>query len=96
MYRRRQPPELAWQELIGQAVILCQREGLGLLVVDTFQRWAGMERDNDAPETLAAITALERAAETGLAVLVNTTTARPAASMAMKSPARSRSRQAWT
>ena len=70
MFRRRQPPELSWHELVDQAVILCQEEGLGLLVIDTFARWAGMERDNDAPETLAAITALERAAEAGLAVLI--------------------------
>jgi hypothetical protein len=71
MYRRRQPAELDWHHLIDEAVTLCQRESIGLLVIDTFQRWAGMERDNDAPETLAAITALERAAESGLAVLVN-------------------------
>lgn len=71
MFRRRQPPELSWLELIEQATILCQREGLGLLVIDTFQRWAGMTKDNDAPETLAAVTALERAAEAGLAVLIN-------------------------
>jgi len=71
MFRRRQPPELSWHELVEQAVILCHEESLGLLVIDTFQRWAGMEKDNDAPETLAAVTALERAAETGLAVLIN-------------------------
>ncbi len=71
MFRRRQPGELGWQELVDQAVVLAREESLGLLVIDTFARWARMERDNDAPETLAAITALERAAEAGLAVLVN-------------------------
>ncbi len=71
MYRRRQPPELTWQELIEQAVIRCQREGLGVLIVDTFQSWAQFTRDNDMPEVRAAISALERAAESGLAVLVN-------------------------
>jgi hypothetical protein len=66
----KQPPSLEWDELIDNAIETCKEHKLDLLVVDTFARWAAFERDNDAPEILRAMRAIDRAKTAGLAVLI--------------------------
>lgn len=66
----KQDPSRAWDEQIDAAVTTCLKENLDLLVVDTFARWVAFERDNDAPEILRAMSAIDRAKNAGLAVLI--------------------------
>jgi predicted ATP-dependent serine protease len=68
--RRQQALESSWASVVYQATIHCHREGLGVLVVDTFSEWARIGNENEAGEILAAIGALQTAADTGLAVVV--------------------------
>ena len=70
MFRWKQPPDLDWPELIGQAVTACLEHGCELLVIDTWARWASMQHDHDAPEILRALEPLNRAAQAGLAILI--------------------------
>ena len=68
--RRQQALEESWATTIYQAIIHCHRNGLGVLVVDTFSEWARIVNENDAGEVLAAVGALQYAADAGLAVIV--------------------------
>lgn len=61
-----------WAQVAGEALELCGRIGAGLLVTDTLPQFAGLRGDaeNDAGAALQAIEPLQRAAATGLAVVV--------------------------
>jgi hypothetical protein len=66
----KQHPSLGWDAKIDDAIETCLESKLDLLVVDTFARWASFERDNDSPEILRAMSAIDRAKSAGLAVLI--------------------------
>ena len=68
--RRQQALEKSWAAVVHEAIVYCHRKGLGVLVVDTFSEWARIGNENEAGEILAAIGALQVAADTGLAVVV--------------------------
>jgi hypothetical protein len=68
--RAQQALDVPWPDVVGQSVTYCREHVLGLLVVDTFSRWAGIEKENDAGAVLAAVAPLEEAAAAGLAVCV--------------------------
>ena len=63
----------SWPEIVGQAVAYCHKHGLGLLVVDPWDRWTGLKGDAEksAGPIIEALDPLLRAADTDLAVLVN-------------------------
>jgi hypothetical protein len=63
---------VAWEEIVAEAVERCHAEGLQVLVVDTFDKWAGLRGDaeNSAGVVLTAVQPLLDAASTGLGVLV--------------------------
>jgi AAA domain len=68
--RRQQALEKSWAGVVYEAIVYCHQKGLGVLVVDTFSEWARIGNENEAGEILAAIGALQMAADTGLAVVV--------------------------
>lgn len=61
-----------WPEIVAQAVGYCQAHELGVLVVDTWDKWTGLRGDaeNTAGAVLEALEPLLFAAGAGLAVLV--------------------------
>jgi hypothetical protein len=69
---RHQAGPLAWPDVVAQAVGHCADHGLGLLVVDTFDKWTGLRGDaeNNAGDVLAALEPLQLAASQDLAVLI--------------------------
>jgi hypothetical protein len=61
---------LPWGEAISAAIAKCRKVGARMLIVDTFSRWARIEHENDAGETLAALLPLEEAVASGLCVWI--------------------------
>ena len=59
-----------WPETIDQATHFAVHEGYGVLIVDTFTRWSRLLDENNNAEITKRMDALERAAATGLAVVV--------------------------
>ena len=59
-----------WDALIQAVAEDAQRDGYGLLVVDTLGKLAGIVNENDAGEGARAMTPLQTAAHHGLSVLV--------------------------
>lgn len=61
-----------WPQTVAEAVAYCQEHALGVLVVDTFDKWSGLRGDseNSAGAVLEVLEPLQRAAATGLVVLV--------------------------
>jgi DNA-binding transcriptional ArsR family regulator len=62
----------SWPEIVRQAMAYCAQHGLGILVVDTFDRWTGLRGDaeNAAGAVNEALEPLQYAAASGLAVLL--------------------------
>jgi len=63
------PAYMPWPEVARQAVAYCRSNGLGLLVVDTFPKWARIEDENAPGLVLSAVKPLDDAAAAGLGVL---------------------------
>jgi hypothetical protein len=63
---------LPWPEVVRQAMAYCHQQGLGVLVVDTFDRWTNLRGDseNAAGATNEALEPLQYAAASGLAVVI--------------------------
>jgi AAA domain len=61
-----------WPQVVDEAVAYCREHDLGVLVVDTFDKWSGLRGDaeNNAGSVLEVLEPLQRAAAAGLAVLV--------------------------
>jgi predicted ATP-dependent serine protease len=61
-----------WPDVVAEAVAYCNEHWLGVLVVDTFDKWTGLKGDaeNNAGSVLEALAPLLAAAGAGLAVLV--------------------------
>jgi predicted transcriptional regulator len=68
--RRQQAVGETWAGIVHHATAYCHENRLGVLMVDTFSEWARIVNENEAGEVLAAIGALQQAADTGLAVQV--------------------------
>jgi hypothetical protein len=69
---RHEAAGVEWSEVVRQAVERCHERGLGILVVDTWDKWTGLRGDNEksAGYTLEALEPLTQAAGEGLAVLI--------------------------
>jgi hypothetical protein len=63
-------PDVEWPTLIGAAVAFCINVGLGVLVIDTWDKWAPVADENNAADVNAALQPLYEAAGAGLAVVV--------------------------
>jgi hypothetical protein len=65
---------VAWPELVRQAMTYCHQHELGVLVVDTWDRWTNLRGDaeNAAGAVNEALEPLQYAAASGLAVLIVT------------------------
>jgi DNA-binding transcriptional ArsR family regulator len=63
---------VSWAEVVEQAVARCHERELGVLVVDTWDKWTGLRGDaeNRAGDVLEALEPLAMAAASGLAVLI--------------------------
>jgi AAA domain/IclR helix-turn-helix domain len=61
-----------WAEIVEQAVTYCHEHEIGLLVIDTWDKWTNLTGDseNSAGAVIAALEPLQRAAASGLAVLI--------------------------
>jgi hypothetical protein len=61
-----------WPAIVAQAVNRCHTQDLGVIVVDTWDKWTGLRGDaeNRAGDILEALEPLMQAAATGLAVLI--------------------------
>jgi hypothetical protein len=61
-----------WRDVVHDAVDYCQRHELGVLIVDTWDKWTGLKGDaeNNAGAILEALEPLVQAAASGLAVLI--------------------------
>lgn len=68
----RDTARMPWHDVVAAAVRLCHELDLGILVVDTLGRFAGLHGDaeNDAGAAAAAMAPLQLAAADGLAVVV--------------------------
>ena len=64
---------IPWHDIMALAVEECHRVGAKLLIVDTLGQWAGLRGDseNNAGDALEAIEPVQRAAASGLAVIVS-------------------------
>lgn len=64
---------IPWAEIVVEARTYCKAHGLGVLVVDTFDKWTGLRGDdeNKSGPVLEALEPLARAAGDGLAVLIS-------------------------
>lgn len=62
-----------WPEVVDEARAYCREQGLGVLVVDVLDKWAGFRADDDAKtgKMLEAVQPLLDAAGEGLAVGIN-------------------------
>jgi AAA domain/Primase C terminal 1 (PriCT-1) len=62
----------SWPSLVSAAAEKCRRRGAGVLVVDTFAQFAGLEhsQENSSGDVLAAVKPLQQAAASGLAVVI--------------------------
>jgi hypothetical protein len=74
LLRRAHTQGLRWAEIVRQAIAYALEHGLGVLVVDTFDKWTGLRGDdeNKTGAVLEALEPLREAAAAGLAVLVIT------------------------
>jgi DNA-binding transcriptional ArsR family regulator len=65
---------VAWPELVRQAMTYCHQHKLGVLVIDTWDRWTSLRGDseNAAGAVNEALEPLQYAAASGLAVLIVT------------------------
>ena len=70
---RHQVGTAEWPEVVRQGVDYCSRHELGVLAVDTFDRWTGLygDTENTAGAVNEAMVPFHAAAAAGLAVLVN-------------------------
>jgi hypothetical protein len=61
-----------WAGVVSESVDYCQRHGLGVLVIDTWDKWSGLRGDaeNNAGAILEALEPLVQAASADLAVLI--------------------------
>lgn len=69
---RHEVPAGTWPELVRLAISHCHQHGLGVLVVDTWDRWTSLRGDseNAAGAVNEALMPLQYAAASGLAVLI--------------------------
>lgn len=58
-----------WEAVVAAAVETCRRAGAGLLAVDTFGYWSGIEDENDSARMQRALRPLQDAAASGLCVV---------------------------
>ncbi len=70
---RHQAREHQWGEVAQQAIGYCHENELGLLVVDTFDKWTGLRSDaeNNAGAVLEALEPLQQVASAGIGVLIS-------------------------
>ena len=70
---RHQVRGLTWPQVVAQAVTYCQEHDIEILVVDTWDKWAGLAGDseNSSGAVLQALAPLMDAAGTGLAVVIS-------------------------
>ena len=63
---------VGWDEVVAEATSYCLEHDLGVLVVDTWDKWAELRSDaeNNAGDTLTSLAPLMRAAGVGLAVVI--------------------------
>lgn len=68
----RHESRVPWAEAVQQAITYATSHGLGVLVVDTWDKWSGLRGDaeNNAGDVIGAFEPLQRAAGQGFAVLV--------------------------
>jgi hypothetical protein len=61
-----------WTSIVSEAVDYCQRRALGVLMVDTWDKWTALKGDaeNNAGAILEALEPIVQAASQGLAVLI--------------------------
>jgi hypothetical protein len=61
-----------WPDVVAEAVVYCLARSLGVLVVDTFDKWIGLRGDaeNNAGSVIEVLEPLQQAAASGIAVLV--------------------------
>ena len=71
---RREVGKEPWPEIVKQPIAICKTHNIGLLVVDTFDKWVGLRSDdeNKAGAVVEKFEPLDGAKASGLAVLVNT------------------------
>jgi predicted ATP-dependent serine protease len=64
----------SWPEVVSDAVARCKERGLGVLVIDTFDKWAPLhgDQENSSGAVNEALRPLAEAAGEGLAVLLIT------------------------
>lgn len=67
---RREISAIGWVDLIAAVAQDAQRDGYGLMVVDTVGKMAGLMEENAAGESAAMMVPLQDAAHDGMAVLV--------------------------
>jgi hypothetical protein len=69
---RHQAQGCRWADAVAQAVSYCRDHDLGVLVVDTFDKWTGLRGDaeNNAGSVLEVLEPLQQAAAAGLVVLL--------------------------
>ena len=67
---RFQSPAAEWPDLIAAAVAYCLANGLGVLVIDTWDKWAPISDENNAADVNMALQPLYEAAGQGLAVVI--------------------------
>jgi hypothetical protein len=72
LLRRAQALRVPWPEAVEQAIAYSQEHELGLLVIDTFDKWTGLRGDdeNKTGAILQALEPLNAAVAAGLAVLL--------------------------
>jgi hypothetical protein len=67
---RRDAAALPWPDLVAALAADALRDGIGLMVLDTLGKLAGLRDENDAGEAARAMVPLQDAAADGLAILV--------------------------
>jgi Bifunctional DNA primase/polymerase, N-terminal/AAA domain/Primase C terminal 1 (PriCT-1) len=74
LLRSRLPPDYDWPQVVQAAVAVAKKRGAGVLVVDVLDKWAKVrgEQENAAGAMLEALAPLDRAAASGLAVVIVT------------------------
>jgi predicted ATP-dependent serine protease len=60
---------IPWEDVIDQSIVHCREHSLGLLIIDSFDKWT-LADENSAQEVVAAMRPLMAAASEGLAVIV--------------------------
>ncbi len=61
---------LSWEVAVDKAIELCAAQEFGVLVVDTFTRWANLTDENSNAEITKKMTPLEKVAGAGVAVII--------------------------